>query len=231
MTILLGVDKVNNTKRSINFTIAFMTVISIFTFAMPNINLEFLGKNIDIVFLNLLFFLFIIVFPFIQFLLRILITSKYYIKDKLFFPLNMKSSKLYNRMIAYLAAVTLFLWPIITSKNLSLIKFSNIVSFIIWIFMIELLLYISYKYTKINFMSDGILIRGLDFRIDIPMGNELFNHSGFYPYYDIQSYSIKNNCLKLILYNNFGKIEGYISDEKIKPVSAFLESKEIRNIN
>jgi len=222
---------VNNTKRSINFTIAFMTVISLFTFIVPNIKLEFWEKNIEIVFSNILFFLFIVVFSFIQFIIRMLSTSKYYVKDKLFFSLSMKSSKLYNKVIAYLGAITLFLWPVIISKDLSLIRLSNIANFIIWIFVIEVLLFISYKYTKIYFMSDGILIRGLDFRIDIPVGNELFNHSGFYPYYDIQSYSIKNNCLKLALYNNLGKIEGYISSYRIKPVSAFLESKEIRNIS
>lgn len=221
----------NNTKRSINFSIAFMTVISLITFVMPNINLESFNVNMDIIFPNVLFFLFVVVFSSIQFVFRILITSKYYIKDKLFFSLNMVPSKINNRTIMYLIALTFYLWPVIVSKDLSLIKLSNTFNFLIWIIVIELLIYVSIKYTKIHFMSDGVLIRGLDFRMDVPLGENLFNHSGFYSYHDIQNYSIEKNTLKLILYNNRGVIQGYISEERIKPVSAFFESKKIGNIN
>ncbi len=221
----------NNTKRSINFSIAFMTVISLITFVMPNIDLESFDGNMDMIFPNVLFFLFVIVFSSIQFVFRILITSKYYIKDKLFFSLNMTPSKINTRTIMYLIAVTFYLWPVIVSKNLSLIKLSNTINFLIWIIVIELLLYVTTRYTKIHFMSDGVLIRGLDFRMDVPLGENIFNHSGFYPYHDIQNYSIKNNTLKLILYSNRGAIQGYISEERIKPVSAFFESKRIGNID
>lgn len=221
----------NNTKRSINFAIAFMSVISILTFIIPNINLEALGKNMEIVFPNVLFFLFIIVFSFVQFLFRIFMTSKHYIKDKIFFSINLKPSRLYSRMISYFAVITLFLWPVITSKDFSTITLGSIFNLLIWVLVVEFLLYISYRYTKIYFMTDGILVKGLDFRIDIPLNDGISNHSGFYPYYDIQKYTIDNNFLKLILYNSSGMIEGYITDERIKPVAAFLESKEIRYIN
>jgi len=221
---------VNNTKRSSNFAIAFMTVISIFTFIVPTIDFQSFGENTEIIFPNLLFLLFIILFSSLQFLFRILITSKHYVTDKLFFTLIMKSSKLKNRTIPYLGAITLFLWPVIVSKNISLIKLSNVLNFVIWILVIEGIVYLSNKYTKIHFMSDGILIRGLDFRIDIPLGDALLNHSGFYTYYDIQSYSIESNCLELVLFNNLGIIQGYITSDKISPVSAFFESKGIKKI-
>ncbi|WP_432665943.1 hypothetical protein R9X47_06555 [Wukongibacter baidiensis] len=218
----------NNTKRSINFAIAFMAVISIFTFIVPTIDFQALGENTEIVFPNLLFLLFIVLFSSFQLLFRILTTSKYYVKDKLFFTLSMKSSKMKNRTIPYLGAIALFLWPVIVSKNISLIKLGTIINFLIWILVIEGLLYVTNKYTKIHFMSDGILIRGLDFRIDIPLGDSLLNHSGFYTYYDIQSYFIENNCLELVLFNDVGIIQGYISSDRVPPVSAFFESKEIR---
>lgn len=221
----------NNTKRSINFAIAFMTIISFLTFIIPNINLEAFGDNLEIIFPNVLFFLFIIVFACVQFIFRFLITSKHYIKDKLFFSIDMKPSKLYSRMISYFAVITIFLWPVIASKDLSVITVGSILNLLIWVLVIEIMLYISYRYTKIYFMTDGILLRGLDFRIDIPLNDGLLNHSGFYPYYQIQNYTIYNNYLKLVLYNSSGIIEGCISDERIKPVAAFLESKEIRYID
>lgn len=221
----------NNTKRSINFSIAFMAVISIITFIVPNINLESFGNHIDIIFPNLLFFLFVVVFSTIQLIFRLLVTSKHYIKDKLFFSLNMTPAKIYNRTIMYLVAITFFLWPVIVSRDLSLIKLSAIINLLLWILIIELLLYISTKYTKIHFLSDGVLVRGLDLRMDVPLGENIFNHSGFYPYYDIQNYSIRSNTLKLILYNNRGTLEAYVTDDRIKPISAFFESKKIGNID
>lgn len=220
----------NNTKRSINFAIAFMAVISIFTFVIPTIDFQSLGESSEIIFPNLLFLLFILLFSSLQLLFRMFITSKYYVKDKLFFTLDMKFSQLKSRTVPYLGSILLFLWPVIVSKNISLIGLINILNFIIWILVIEGLVYITKKYTQIHFMSDGILIRGLDFRIDIPLGDALLNHSGFYPYYDIQSYSIKNNYLELVLFNNLGIIQGYISSDRILPVSAFFESKGIKKL-
>ncbi|WP_432402290.1 hypothetical protein [Wukongibacter sp. M2B1] len=220
----------SNAKRSINFAIAFMTVISIFTFIVPMIDFQSLGESTEIIFPNLLFFLFIVLFSFLQFLFRLLLTSKHYVKDKLFFTLNMRSSKLKNRTVLYLGTIMLFLWPVIVSKNISLIKLGNLLNLVIWILVIEALVYLSNKHTKIHFMSYGILIRGLDFRIDIPLGDSLLNHSGFYSYHDVQSYSIENNYLELVLFNNLGTIQGYISSDRIPPVSAFFESKGIRKI-
>lgn len=221
----------NNTKRSIGFVLAFMTVISIITFILPNINLESLESNIEVVFPNILFFLFIIVFSSVQFIYRMILTSKHYVRDKIFFFLDIKPSKIYNRLILYLAVFTLFLWPAIASKDLSFISIKSIFNLIIWISIVEILLYISYKHTKIYFMTDGILIRGLDFRIDVPLNDKLTNHSGFYPYYNIQKYSIEKNQLILYLFNTMGTIEGYIPTDKTKPISAFLESKKIKFVN
>lgn len=221
----------NNTKRSINFVVAFMSVISILTFIIPNINLEALGENMEIIFPNVLFFLFVIVFSFVQFVFRNLITSKHYIKDKIFFSITLKPSRLYSRMISYFVVITLFLWPVIASKKFSNVTLESMLNLLIWALVVEILLYISYKYTKIYFMTDGILVRGLDFRIDIPLNDGISNHSGFYSYYDIQKYTVDNNSLKLILYNSRGIIEGHITDERIKPVAAFLESKEIKYVN
>ncbi|SKC51219.1 hypothetical protein [Maledivibacter halophilus] len=221
----------NNSKRSIGFVIAFMTVISIITFILPNINLESLGNSIEVIFPNILFFLFIIVFSSIQFIFRLILTSKYYIRDKIFFFLDIVPSKIYNRLIFYLGIFILFLWPAIASKNLSFISIKAIINLIIWIFITEILLYITYKYTKIHFMTDGILIRGLDFRIDVPLNDKLSNHSGFYPYYNIQKYTVEKNKLILYLYNSTGSIEGYITSDKLKAVAAFLESKKIKHID
>jgi hypothetical protein len=206
-----------------------MTVISLLSFVVPSLNLDALGQNIEIVFPNILFLLFVVVFSLIQFLYRAILTSKHYIKDKVFFSINMKKSKLYSRVISYIAIILLFMWPVIASKNLSSnITIGSMINLLVWIVIIEIIPFISYKYTKIYFMTDGILIRGMDFRIDIPLNPEIFNHSGFYPYYDIQQYSIHNNYLRLSLYNNSGVIEGYIPNERIKPIAAFLESKKIK---
>lgn len=205
-----------------------MSVIILLPLISPYI---FTGKMdvFQISYSNFLFFMFVVVFSFIQFLARLIMTTRYFIKDKYLFSLDMASSKLYNRLIAYFVTIALFIIPIVKNKALTSLQPVQIVNFIIWLIIIEIILFISFKFTKVHFMTDGILVKGFDLRLDLPMNDEIRTHSGFYAYFDIESFVINKNILKLNLYSNRGSIEAIIPNDKIAPVKAYLKSKKISN--
>ncbi len=216
----------SNGKRSIAFVLAFMTAITLLVFILPS--LSFIDDSIfSIVFPNILFFLFVIGFAFIQHLFRFVVTSKYFVMDKLLFDVKLNPNKNYNRMISYFFAILLFIWPFIRGESWNNISIHSIISFIFWILIIELFLEISYRYTKMYFMTDGVLIKGLDLRLDIPMNDEIRSHSGFYPYIDISSFSLEGTLLKLYLYQDRGLLEAIVPEDKTKAVEVYLQSKKI----
>ncbi|RKD25268.1 hypothetical protein SAMN02745883_01553 [Caminicella sporogenes DSM 14501] len=217
----------NNSKRVMIFTIALMSVIILLPFILT---FTYTNKTayLQIRYSNILFFSFVIIFSLVQSLVRIFITSKYYIKDKILFSLKLSPSKLYNRLVFYFQLIAMSIIPLIKNNSFNNFSFSLLIfNFTIWITIIELFLYISYKYTKVYFMTDGILIRGLDLRMDLPINDDIRSHSGFYPYFDIENFTIKNNILKLQIYGNRGYIEVIIPSDKIKHIKTYLESKKI----
>ena len=221
----------NNSKRSIIFFISFMVVMCIFSFIVPRLPINYENELGDIIFINLLYFLFLLLLPLLQMGLRFLYTSKDYIKENVFFSIPLTKKNIYNRLVYYIIAIFIFLIPVITSRDINTLGISELISFGYWMLIIEVILRVSNKNTKIYFMKNGILLRGYDMSIDIPLGNDLMNHSGFYYYTQFNLYDLNDNNFKLFMTGDLGHIIGELDDEKIEPVKAFLSTKHISQIN
>ena len=223
LKLLTRSDNLKNSFRAVSFIIPFLSIIFSITYIIPKIP----GIENGTLFFSVLMFLVIGIFPLFQGAIRYLYFKKHYYQSKFFFSIKLGESKLYQRVYYYLLIFLVLVFPLIGRSfefnNLGLTNFLTIGFFVI---LSELLLYLSYQYTRIRFMSDGILIIGGDFRIDLPIGGPMRSHSGFYYYGEIHWYTLKNNHIKFELDNN-DIIEGELSDDLKKQIIGFLQSKEI----
>lgn len=212
-----------NSFRAVSFIIPFLSIIFSITYIIPKIP----GIENGTLFFSVLMFLVIGIFPLLQGAIRYFYFKKYLYQSKFFFSIKLGESKLYQRVYYYLLIFVVLVFPLIGREfEMSNLESSNILIIGFFVVISEILLYLSYKYTKVRFMSDGILIIGSDFRIDLPVGGPMRSHSGFYYYGEIQSYQLKNNHIKFELDNN-DVIEGQLTDDIKKQVIHFLASKDI----
>lgn len=223
LKLLTRSDSLKNSFRAISFIIPFLSIIFSITYIIPKIP----GIENGTLFFSVLMFLVIGIFPLFQGAIRYIYFKKHFNQTKLFFNIKLGESKLYQRVYYYLFIFIVLVFPLVGRefqfKNL---KPLNLLIIGLFIVLAETLLYLTHHYTKINFMSNGILIIGSDFRIDLPIGGAMRSHSGFYYYGEIHWYDLKKNHLKLELDNN-DIIEGYLEDDIERQVIGFLQNKEI----
>lgn len=212
-----------NSFRAVTFIIPFLMIVLSITYIIPNIP----GIENGTLFFSLLIFLIIGVFPLIQGGIRYFYFNKYKYQGKYFFNIPLGESKLFQRVLYDLLIFIILIFPIIgRGFNISNLTQWNILVTFGFIALAEVILFITYRFTKIHFLSSGILIHGPDFRMDLPMGTPLKSHSGFYFYGEIHSYEIKKNHLTLHIDNN-DKIEGMITQDIRAQVLSFLSNKGI----
>lgn len=212
-----------NSFRAVSFIIPFLSIIFSITYIIPKIP----GIENGTLFFSVLMFLVIGIFPLFQGAIRYFYFKKYLYQSKFFFSIKLGESKLYQRVYYYLLIFVVLVFPLIGREfEMSNLESSNLLIIGFFVVISEILLYLSYKYTKVRFMSDGILIIGSDFRIDLPIGGPMRSHSGFYYYGEIHWYQLKNNRIKFEL-DNTDVIEGQLTDDIKKQVIHFLASKDI----
>lgn len=212
-----------NSFNSISFIIPFLTIILLITFIVPSIP----GIENGVIFFTTLVFLVVILFPLLQGLIRYLYFKQFNDKNNFFFALNLGESKLYQRIMYYLLVFLVLIYPIIGRElNFNRLVIINIIITILFIILSEIMLYLTFSKTNINFMKNGILIIGYDFRIDLPVVNSIKSNSGFYSYDDFTCYSLKNNILTLYINEN-DKIKAKLVKELEPQVLGFLITKKI----
>lgn len=215
----------NNSKRSVIFAVSFLTVMYIFAFVMPNYD-AFFGDTFR--FINGGLFLIIILYPTIQMLMRY-IYGKYGLKrDHEFFTLSIKENMIYYRLINLLFIGLLLGYPIVKGLLTPELISTYIKAVLVWIIIAEGLIQITARTTKAIFAHRQLIIIGLDFRIDMPVGDGLKSHSGVYPYKDFTYFTYNNGVLSLNLYDGIGKINVKVDEDMSKQVISYLGSKKIK---
>lgn len=80
---------------------------------------------------------------------------------------------------------------------------------------------------RIIFTQEGIVVTGLDLRIDISLGHPLHNATGFYPYDMIDGYLPLQDGLELFIEYEQGKITLNTSGEEKNQILYILKQHEI----
>lgn len=80
---------------------------------------------------------------------------------------------------------------------------------------------------KIIFTQEGIVVTGMDLRIDIPLGQPLHNTTGFYPYTMIDGYLPLQDGIELFIEYEQGKITLNTRGEEKNQILYILKQNEI----
>lgn len=215
----------NNSKRSVIFTVAFITVMFIFSFIMPKFDAFF---SDTFRFLNGGLFLIIILYPSIQMLMRYGYGQYGLKRDHAFFTLPIKENMTYYRLINLLFIGLILGFPIfkglLTTQEIS----TYITAIVIWIAIAEILIQASARTTKAIFAHRQLIVVGVDFRIDMPVGDALKSHSGVYDYKDFTMFTYNEGILTLYLYDGIGKINIKVHEDMSKQVTSYLGTKKIK---
>lgn len=212
--------------RSLISIIAFMACITIFSFVMPMSDLIYAS---DLNLLNATLALIVVIFPAVEALVRYQLTSKAYDPGKFFFAVTMNERYIRQGIYYSLLIIVILIVPF-ARGSVFLTLPQVIISTIVWLAISAGMLFITQKKTMINFMSDAIIISGLDLRLEFPMNDPIRTNSGIYTFRDFTGFYIQGTKLQLFLKDKQGHVKATLPEDKVQHVIAFLLSKEIKRV-
>lgn len=204
----------NNTKRSLIFGASILISTSLFALmlrAFPKLSL-----------LTAFYISLYILTPPIFSLVRKVYIYKALKQGQEFFQVKaiMKHSQI--RIILYVIIIITQYQLYNTLSNIKM--YLTILTFII---ITEVFLYLTTKLTKISFYNNAIIVAGTDFRIDLPLNDNIQNTSGIYAYSDFDSGSVKGQILTLEMRYKRGTLSFILPEDKIPHIVSFIQSKGI----
>ena len=127
----------------------------------------------------------------------------------------------------YLFLILIYFSPVIGNLSFKSITMTRIFLFIVFTIAILLLLKFSEKTMKVLFTKKGIVVTGLDLRIDISLGKPLHNATGYYPYSMIDGYLPLENGIELFLEYEQGQIVAIADGNAKNQILGILKANEI----
>ena len=214
----------NNSRRSVIFTVAFITVMFIFSFVMPNYD-AFFSNTFR--FINGVLFLILILYPSLQMLMRYIYTRKELGTDHTFLTLDVKENMTYYRLINILFIGLLLGYPIVKGLLEPGQTTTYLIGAGVWIGITEGLIQLSSRSLKAHFGHRLLVLKGYDFRIDLPVGDGIKSHSGVYEYRNFTVFTYNEGLLTLYLYDSAGKIHIRLHEDMSNQVISYLGTKKI----
>ncbi len=212
-----------NSTRSINFTIAFFGALAGFYFIIARFPIENYFENPEIALVAVTMFSIGVIFPVIQAVMRHVEIKPHYIAERLYFKAESGEKYIQQRALYYVIVLLshffLYLKPGLP------IPTEAYIWAVIWIVVLEISLFITHRTTRVYLMSDGIIIKGFDLRMDIPLSDPLISHSGVYSYDNFDTFEVKGRRITLQMPGKIGRIQMILPTEKVVPLSGFLSAK------
>lgn len=183
----------------------------------------------DLNLLNSTLALIIIVFPAVEALVRHILTSKAYDPGKFFFAIDLNESYIRQGFYFIFLIVVIMIVPFVRGSAFLTLP-QVIMSALVWTAVSGGLLFITQKQTKVNFMKDAIIVKGIDLRIEFPMNDPIRTNSGIYSFRDFSGFYIEGTKLQMFLKDKQGHIKATLPEDKVQHIIAFLLSKEIYRV-
>ncbi len=217
----------NNTTRSIIFFAGLFAMILYYFAIMPLLPMAMTN---EVFYINYLAAMVIIVFPWIECLMRKLVLKKYKLStDDILFSMKIKDIGSVQFITYIILAFLVILLPITTNQfNFSNLKPLHWTIFVIWVLVSAIWIRLTYSSTKAHFNEKYLLITGIDLRLDFPFGNNLYSHSGVYFYDDFKHFYIEGQVVYMVLENDKGRIAFHINNNVESQVIGFLGAQKIK---
>lgn len=208
-------------RNTINLTSVILGIFILFgvAVAVPQIHDNVLYNY------SLVLSAFFVVIPFVNMAFQNFMVKRVYDPDKYFFTLAFDESILYEGLVCGSAIVLLFFIPSTDLRALGFLTAATGVAF--WSAVAALTTWVSLKATKINFMSDTILIQGFNFFKSAGLTQKTTTGLGVYTYDEFESYRLSDGGMALLLRDGKGQVCVKLPKEKTLPITQFLNAKGI----
>jgi len=136
------------------------------------------------------------------------------------FPITFFSAA--DRSIYYIVPFLVHLLPLFRSGNAREVLFIKIILFTITLSVFYFILEFSKKHTKVYFVKEGLLVKGIDLRLDFPLPAPFVNSTGFYPYSKFEHYLMTDSKVEFQLPAQTGKIAFAFDPDEKENLKQFL---------
>lgn len=217
----------NNTTRSIIFFAGLFAMIIYYFVVIPLLPMAMVN---EVFYINYLAATVIIIFPWVECLMRNLVLKKYKLApDDILFSMKIKDIASVQFITYIILAFLIILLPITSNQfNFSNLQPIHWTIFVIWVIVSAVWIRLTYAKTKAYFGEKYVVIKGFDLRLDFPFGNNLYSHSGVYFYDDFKHFYIEDEIVHLVLENDRGQIAFVIQKKVESQVIAFLSAQKIK---
>jgi hypothetical protein len=142
--------------------------------------------------------------------------------------LPLEKFRVVDRILVYFLPALGIIMPVIQSRSLSVITPQAVIFLISLIIIIEILFYVNSKSMKAFITNKGLIIRGIDLRLEIPLPSNYRNPSGYYPFNRIITFLDLNDRLLVEQSYDLGNIILKGDTETLKKVKAVLITNGIK---
>lgn len=222
----------SQTKKTVFFFLSFFITIILVSLSFQSISSLIVDKDQSVMF-NIISPLFtsigLFIFALMQALMKYMSNRKALTTNTNLVSANINKFNIRERLLFCVFLILIYAVPVFGRMVFDYTFMLRILFFVGSIIIVEMLLRISNKNTKVFFQRNGILITGFDVRIEIPFGRniDIYNSSGFYSYRDIEEYSVFPDHMELSLINDYGKIVFMTSGELKRQVTGLMVQNKI----
>lgn len=154
--------------------------------------------------------------------------NKHLKSAKVFLKLPLGKFRLADRLLVYILPSLSILIPLAQTRKLSAITPQSVIFVAAVIVIVELLFYINSKSMKAYITDKGIIIKGIDLRLELPFPSNYHNPSGFYPFVRIINFMDLNDRLLIEQSYDMGTITLKADSETLKQVKGVLLANEVK---
>jgi hypothetical protein len=133
-----------------------------------------------------------------------------------------------DRLLVYFLPALGIILPVMQARSLSVITLQSIIFLISLIIIIEILFYVNSKTMKAFITNKGIIIRGIDLRMELPIPSNYHNPSGYYPFNRVITFLDLNDKLLVEQSYDLGNIILKGDAETLKKIKAVLLANDIK---
>lgn len=141
--------------------------------------------------------------------------------------LALEKFRLTDRLVVYLLPALGILIPVAQTRSLTAIKLPSIIFFFTVILIVELLFFINSRTMRAYITNKGIIVRGIDLRLELPLPSNYHNPSGYYPFERIINFMDLNDRLLIEQSYDMGIITLKADRETLTQVKAVLLANKV----
>lgn len=147
---------------------------------------------------------------------------------KVYVKLPLEKPRLTDRLLVYFLPALAIIAPIVQTRSLASITWQAVLFFLVMIGFLEILFMVHGRSMKAYITNKGIVVRGIDLRLEIPIPSNYHNPSGNFTFRRIITFLDLNDRLLVEQSYDMGTITLKGDTDALKQIKGVLLANEIR---